>query len=85
MRGYSEKKATNNISSEIIGVCLYDAIKKFGKNKVAEIDSTGKKPDNIANRVISIVKRKSKRSTGKIDWLALIVKNDDLQRFFMYG
>lgn len=85
MRGYSEKKASNNISSEIIGVCLYDAIKKFGRNKVAEIDSTGKKPDNIANKVISIVNRKSKRSTGKIDWLALIVKNDDLQRFFMYG
>ncbi|MGH9934581.1 MAG: shikimate kinase, partial [Nitrososphaerales archaeon] len=74
----------NNISSEIIGVCLYDAIKRFGRNKVAEVDSTAKKAENVANQIISIVNGKSKRSVGKVDWLSLIVKNDDLQRFFMY-
>ena len=84
MREYSEKKATNNISSEIIGVCLYDAVKRFGRNKVAEVDSTAKKAENVAKKIISISNGKSKRSTGKIDWLSLIVKNDDLQRFFMY-
>ncbi|MGH9921626.1 MAG: adenylate kinase family protein [Nitrososphaerales archaeon] len=83
-RGYSNQKAANNISSEIIGVCLYDAIKRFGRNKVAEVDSTAKKAENVANQIISIVNGKSKRSVGKVDWLSLIVKNDDLQRFFMY-
>jgi len=85
VRGYNEQKATNNISSEIIGVCLYDAIKRFGKNKVAEVDSTAKKAENTAKKIISISNRKSRRATGKVDWLSLIVKNDDLQRFFMYG
>lgn len=84
IRGYNKQKTTNNISSEIIGVCLYDAIKRFGKNKVAEVDSTTRKVENITKKIISIINGKSKRSTGKIDWLSLIVKNDDLQRFFMY-
>ena len=84
-RKYSEKKAGDNISSEIIGVCLYDAIKKFGKDKVAEIDSTAKKPEKVTNEIISILRGKSKRSVGKVDWLDLIVKNDDMQKFFVYG
>ena len=84
MRGYSEQKAIDNISSEIIGVCIYDAIKKFGKDKVAEVDTTAKKAEKIASEIISIVKGRSKRSVGKVDWLSLIVKNDDLQKFFVY-
>ncbi|MFY3740564.1 MAG: adenylate kinase [Candidatus Nitrosomirales archaeon] len=85
MRGYSEKKATNNISSEIIGVCLYDAIKRFGRDKVSEIDSTAKKPEKVVNEIISIFEGKSKHSIGKVDWLDLIVKNDDMQKFFVYS
>jgi len=83
-RGYSEQKAIDNISSEIIGVCLYDAVKKFGKDKVAEVDSTTKKAERVTDEIISIFKRKSKRLVGKVDWLSLIVKNDDLQKFFVY-
>lgn len=84
-RGYNEQKATDNISSEIIGVCLYDAVRKFGENKVAEVDSTAKKTGKVANEIISIFKGKSKRSIGKIDWLSLIVKKKDLQKFFVYS
>jgi len=84
-RKYSEEKAGDNISSEIIGVCLYDAIKKFGRDKVAEIDSTAKKPEKVVNEIISIFEGKSKPSIGKVDWLDLIVKNDDMQKFFVYS
>jgi adenylate kinase len=83
-RGYKEQKVIDNISSEIIGVCLYDAVKRFGRDKVAEIDGTGKKADKVANQIISIFKGKSKYSIGKVDWLSLIVKNYDLQQFFDY-
>ena len=83
-RGYNEQKMMNNISSEVIGICLYDAVKRFGEDKVAEVDTTTKKTENVVNQIISITNGKSKRSVGKIDWLSLIVKNDDLQRFFPY-
>ncbi len=83
-RRYSEQKATDNISSEIIGICLYDAVRKFGKDKVAEVDSTATKAEKVACKIISILRGKSKRLIGKVDWLSLIVKNDDLQKFFAY-
>jgi len=83
-RGYNEQKATDNLSSEIIGVCLYDAVKKFGKDRVSEVDSTAKKAEKVASEIISISRGKSKRLIGKVDWLSLIVKNDDLQKFFVY-
>ena len=84
-RGYNEQKAIDNISSEIIGVCMYDAIKKFGKDKVAEVDTTAKKAEKVASEIISIFKGRSTHSVGKVDWLSLIVKNDDLQKFFVYN
>jgi len=83
-RGYLKQKVIDNISSEIIGVCLYDAIKKFGKDKVAEVDSTAKNTKKVTNEILSIFMGKSSRSVGKVDWLSLIVKNDDLQKFFEY-
>ena len=83
-RGYNEQKVIENISSEIIGVCLYDAIKKFGKDKVAEVDSTAKNTKKVTNEILSIFMGKSSRSVGKVDWLSLIVKNNDLQKFFEY-
>jgi len=63
---------------------MYDAVKTFGKDRVAEIDSTAKKAEKVASKIISIFKGKSKRSLGTVDWLSLIVKNDDLQKFFAY-
>ena len=83
-RGYSAQKAVDNLSSEIIGVCMYDTIKKFGKNKVAEFDNTAVKPKATAYKIISAFKGKSKYSFGKIDWLSLVVANNDTQKFFEY-
>ena len=83
-RGYDAQKAIENLSSEIIGVCLYDAIKKFGSDKVAEFDSTAVQPTVTADKITKAFKGKSKHNVGKIDWLSLIVANNDMQKFFEY-
>lgn len=83
-RRYNTQKMTENLSSEIIGVCLYDAIKKFGKNKVAEFDSTTAKPKVTVDKIIRTFKGKTEYNVGKIDWLSLIVANNDMQKFFEY-
>jgi adenylate kinase len=83
-RGYDAQKMTENLSSEIIDVCLYDVIKKFGKKKVAEFDNTATKSKNTADKIISTFKGKTKYGVGKIDWLSLIVANNDMQEFFEY-
>lgn len=83
-RGYDREKIMDNVSSEVIGICLYDSIKRFGEGRVAEFDSTGKKPEKLTGEIISVINRELEGSVGKVDWLSLIVKNNDLQRFFEY-
>lgn len=83
-RGYDEQKARDNITSEIIGLLVFDALKKFGKKKVLEVDSTGKKAERVAQEVISVIKGRSKGSLGKIDWLSLVARRGELQKFFEY-
>src|SRR5574338_694975 len=39
-RGYSHAKVIENVSSEFLGVSMYDALKAFGRAKVAEFDTT---------------------------------------------
>jgi adenylate kinase len=83
-RGYSYSKVLENVSSEILGVSMYDAIKAFGKTKVAEFDTTGKTPEQTASEVIRTLKKQSPKKTGIVDWLALVSEKDDIKRFFEY-
>jgi broad-specificity NMP kinase len=83
-RGYSYSKVRENTSSEILGVSQYDAIKAFGKRKVAEFDTTGKKPDETATEIMATLKKKLPKRTGIVDWLSLVSDENDIQRFFEY-
>lgn len=81
-RKYSTKKIAENIGSEILGITAYDAIKKFGKNKCHQIDTTSKTVSKITKIVINIIEGKAESDT--IDWLTLISNKNDLKKFFAY-
>lgn len=83
-RGYIYSKVLENASSEILGVSMYDAIKAFGRSKVAEFDTTGKTPARTASEIIDTLKKKKPRKTGVVDWLTLVSEKDDIKRFFEY-
>jgi adenylate kinase len=82
-RKYIREKVNENVSAEILGVLLYDAIKTFGKRKIAEFDTTGKTPEHTAEEIILTVQKKKPRHAGSIDWLA-VVSEEEVQRFFSY-
>src|SRR3970040_1134369 len=81
-RKYSTKKIAVNVGSEILGVIAYDSIKKFGKNKARQIDTTSKSVSKITKAVINSLKGKFK--SDKVDWLTLVSKKNDLKKFFPY-
>ncbi|HSG74111.1 MAG TPA: AAA family ATPase [Nitrosopumilaceae archaeon] len=81
-RKYSTKKIAENIGSEILGIIAYDTIKKFGKNKCHQIDTTSKTVSKITKTVINIIEGKVENDT--IDWLTLISNKNDLKKFFSY-
>jgi adenylate kinase len=83
-RGYSEQKARDNLAAEAIGLVAFAALKRFGRKKVAEVDSTAKKPGRVASEVISLISGRSKAPAG-VDWLSLLARRRDLHRFFDDG
>lgn len=82
-RKYTREKVNENVSAEILGVLLYDAIKAFGKRNIAEFDTTGKTPEQTAEEIIATVQKKKPKHVGSIDWLA-VISEEEVQRFFAY-
>lgn len=80
-RKYSKKKTTENLGSEVLGIIAYEAMKKFGKNKTFQIDTSSKSISNLTKHIKDILDGKSKTET--VDWLS-VVKERDLQKFFSY-
>ncbi len=82
-RRYNKNKIIENLGSEILGITYYDAAKNFGQDKTFQIDTTKKSIGNITKKIESLF-LKGNVKADKVDWLALVLKKGDLQRFFSY-
>jgi len=83
-RKYTPMKMKENIAAEVLGITLYDSVETFGKARVAELDATGKTPEDIAKDIVSKLKKKSRKQIGVIDWLSLVYEKGDAQKFLEY-
>lgn len=77
-RKYKKQKTVENLGSEILGIITYDALKNFGKNKVIQIESES--IQKTLDKTISAIQGKHK--SEEIDWLLLVSKKNDLEKFF---
>jgi adenylate kinase len=82
-RKYPNDKIIENLGSEILGITYYDTVKNIGQNKTVQFDTTRKSIANITKKIESLF-LKGNGKWDKVDWLALVLKNGDLQRFFSY-
>jgi adenylate kinase len=81
-RGYSDKKVRENLESEILGISLHDAMKRFGKRKVSEFNTTDMTSSQTAEEIIASLRKKP--AFIGIDWLGEISERGDLKKFFDY-
>ncbi|MCD6381288.1 MAG: adenylate kinase family protein [Candidatus Odinarchaeota archaeon] len=79
-KGWSEKKIRENVQSEILGVCTYDAANFYPKDKIFELDTTNRKVDEVVSNIMKIIKSKKKEDfkLGSIDWLT----EENIKLFF---
>lgn len=84
-RGYSAEKIRENVASEILGIILYDSVQCFGKEKIAELDTTQSSPAEICENIISLASGGASRRIGVVDWLSLVSEKGDLGRFLEYS
>ena len=81
-RKYQDSKIKENVGSEILGIIANDALKSFGKEKIFEVDTTEKTPEQVLNEVNGIIKKK--KGGDIVDWLSLVAEKNDMSRFFDY-
>jgi adenylate kinase len=82
-RKYTRKKSLENLGSEILGITYYDAIREFGREKIIQIDTSNKSISYVVKKIESIFKG-NKVKSDNVDWLQLILKKDDMKKFFPY-
>lgn len=80
-RGYTQEKAKENAGSEILGITMFDSVKRFG-NKVFQVDTTAKTIEEVSDRVQNILENKENIS-DEVDWLEAVTNKKDLKKFFV--
>ncbi|MCK4952248.1 adenylate kinase family protein [Candidatus Bathyarchaeota archaeon] len=81
-RGFTEGELWENLAAEILDVCLFDAVKVCGFDKVCEIDMSGKEIKEGVEEAISILKEKRQCQVGIVDWLGNLEREGRLYDFF---
>jgi len=78
------RKIRENITSEILGITLYDSIKKFGKEKIIEFDTTTTPSKETIKHLIEALSDKSKRKTENIDWMPTLKDRQEILKLVSY-
>lgn len=68
-RGFSDPKLWENLASEILDVCLVDALNAQGKGKVCELDTSSKPVEEIVDEILAILESRRKCRVGVVDWI----------------
>ena len=78
LRGFMEKcgfrgpKLWENLASEILDVCLFEALNIYEKEKICELDLTGKTVESVVTEVLAVLESRKKCRAGYIDWLGML-------------
>jgi adenylate kinase len=79
--GFSGAKLWENLASEILDVCLVEALREHEKEKVCELDITGKTVENVTREIIAILDERKKCFVGCVDWLGMLEKKSIIDEY----
>lgn len=79
--GFSGRKLWENLASEILDVCLVEALNMHGENKVCELDTTDKSVGEVVNEILGILDGREKCRVGCVDWLGMLEKKGLLEDY----
>jgi adenylate kinase len=70
--GFSGNKLWENLASEILDVCLVDALSVHEKEKICEVNASGKTVDEVVKEILDILDGRGKCRVGIVDWLGML-------------
>jgi len=80
-RGSSDRQVLENVTSEVLDVCLIDAIKEYGLERVDEIDATNMSVQDVVFEVMKVLDGVRKCRSGVVDWFSRLEMEGRLDRF----
>ena len=80
-RGYDFNKVWENLTAEILDVCLSDALSLYGPEKVCEIDVSNKTVETIVEEIIQVIENRKDITHGTVDWLKKLENDGQLDEF----
>lgn len=68
-KGRTKRSAWENAESELVDVCLIEAVRSLGKRKVFEIDTSSKPQSYVVSEALKIVAGKRRSARPTVNWL----------------
>lgn len=79
--GFSGRKLWENLASEILDVCLVEALKAYGEGRVCEVNVSGRSVEDVASEILEVLKGSKKCRLGIVDWLGKLESEGMLEEF----
>jgi adenylate kinase len=79
--GFSGRKLWENLASEILDVCLCEALNVYENGKVCELDVSGKSVEETVNDILNVLNGSKERHVGVVDWLGKLESEGLLEKF----
>jgi len=83
-RGYDDKKISDNLVAELIGLSLDDACTMFGSKKVVEIDATNLGLSLLVSRMTEELARGVHASRDRVDWISKLEGDPALDDLLLF-
>ena len=83
-RGFSNKKLWENLASEILDVCLVEALNFHDEEKVCELNVTGKSVEEVVEEILGVIEGRKKCLVGIVDWLGKLEKENLLDEYLKF-
>ncbi|MGB9854432.1 MAG: adenylate kinase family protein, partial [Candidatus Bathyarchaeales archaeon] len=82
--GFSGDKLWENLASEILDICLVDALNVYGEEKVCELDVSGRSVEEVVTEILEVLKGLKKCHVGIVDWLGMLESRGLLEEFLRF-
>ena len=68
-RGESEASAAENAESEALDVILSEAVERHGRERVYEVETTDRSPDDVADEIEAVIAGEREPSAGTVSYV----------------
>ncbi len=79
--GFKQSKQDENLSAEILDICLVEALRSQDESRVCEVDVTSRTVEEALGEVTETLEGKRKCFHGCIDWIGMLEREGKLDEY----